>query len=206
MPSEEIKAMGAIEDVLGKIKDEETCQRIVKWAVDKYGLGDISILGSGSGIPNQIQQKPVQPNPPKTPNEIPGIATHNKQDSSMKFTIRDLKAKNAKNAAVRLALVSTYIYEKFTGETTAPRQRILTPLLKDYRINRGSSRAAIIDHKGIIAVGRNNIQLDSHAKIEAENIIAEILSDDVEGGWSPTNVRKYKANAKKKAAKKTVKQ
>lgn len=201
MPSEEIKAIGAIEDALAKIKDEEAIQRILKWAADKYKVKIPVGTGGGNGGSKSGDDPPPDDKSKKTAlvsgNEIHGIAVYNPDDGTIDFTFRDLKAKNATNAAVRLALLSTYIYEQFTGEECAPRQLILTPLLKDYRINRGSSRLAIINHKGIIADGRTSVKLDSTAKKEAIQIIKEILDKDFKGNWNPNKVGKKKLTKKK---------
>lgn len=163
---------GTAEDIavlIGKISSQET-----------------DSIGNCSGISSVTVQE----------NEIPGIAIYD-GDNNIKFTFRDIKAKNAKDAAVRLALVSTYVHEQFTGEKIAPRQLTLTPLLKDWRINCGNSRAAIVAHKGIIAEGQNKVQLDSHAKNEAEEIIRQINDESVVGKWKPSATKRKHKKTKK---------
>ena len=129
MASEEIKAMGTIDEALSKVKDEEAVQRILKWAVDKFKVEGVQIpVGNSVGDEVGTQDNTGQQIPSATKNEIPGIAVYN-GDDNIKFTFQDVKAKNARDAAVRLALVSCHVYKHFTGKDEMPRTKILKPFL-----------------------------------------------------------------------------
>ncbi|HAL44645.1 MAG TPA: hypothetical protein DCP47_01790 [Phycisphaerales bacterium] len=82
------------------------------------------------------------------------------------------------------------MHEKLTGNPILHRQKILVPLLEDWRINNGNSRRAIGQHRGILPNGRSEFKLDSHAKTQADTIIKEILNDEIKGKWNPNTVGK----------------
>jgi len=208
MPSEEIKAMGTIDEALAKVKDNAAIERILRWAVDKYKVEGLDFQKGSSGTGGGEVETPGnmgQQIPPATENEIPGIAMYN-GDDKITFTFQDIKAKNARDAAVRLALVTCHVYKHFTGKDEMPRAKILTPLLKSWRLTSGSVVGAIADHRGIISEGgkkNSTLKLDFHAKKDAKTVIEEILNKDVAGKWKPkTTIKKSKKKSSKKRAKK----
>jgi hypothetical protein len=114
--------------------------------------------------------------------EIPGIARLT-SNGDLKITIRDLKAKSGLDAAVRLAHVAIYAHEKLRGEPLSSR-RTLTPILKEWRLYDGNTRARLSKEKGIIRDG-DALHLDAHSRRDAERLIQEILDDGVSGNWRP---------------------
>ena len=206
MASEEIKAMGTIDEALSKVKDEEAVQRILKWAVDKFKVEGVQIpVDNSGGDEGGTQGNTGQQSPPVTENEIPGIAMYN-GDDKITFRFQDIKAKNARDAAVRLALVTCHVYKHFTGKDEMPRAKILTPLLKNWRLTSGGVLSAISDHRGIISEGGTKnctLKLDFHAKKDAKTVIEQILNKDVAGKWKPkTTIKKPKKKTSKKRVKK----
>lgn len=171
----EFDAMKQIDQILNKLKNEDEIERVVRWVASKHS---IQVKHQPSNIVDEIKYEEDVDNL----KEIPGIA---KLDDSGKFhlTIRDVKAKNTNDAAIRIALVSIYAYQKFTSENLSSR-KILKPILEDWRAYTGNTRAAIASHKGIIRNG-DELSLDKHAEKDAENYIKEILDEKVNGSWEP---------------------
>lgn len=195
MAENESEAILAIDKALSKISDGAARNRILTWAIDKYGeqVGESPPMIPGKGE-TKLNIKG---------NEIPGIAIL-QNDGTIKWTIRDIKAKNANDAGLRLSLVAAYINEKLTGQNQTSRKSIINPLLNDWRIYNGNIRKTIRDYKGIITDG-DLIKLDTHAKKEAQGILEEIIDPSIEGQWSPGKVGQKAKKAKKKAAKKASK-
>lgn len=121
--------------------------------------------------------------------EINGIARLT-DSGEMCFTIQDIKAKSANDAAVRLYIVGIQAYNILKNESSVP-SKMLVQLLKDHRCYDGNTRRAIAQHKGIMQNGYMR-SLDVHAKKEAEKIIREIQDDGFEGRWKPSNKRSKK--------------
>jgi hypothetical protein len=84
---------------------------------------------------------------------------------------------------VRLAYITIYACEKLTGESLSS-PKILTPLLKAWRLYNGNTRARLAKDRGIIRSG-DFLTLDAHAKLDAERFIEEIHNPDVQGSWRP---------------------
>jgi len=195
MPSEEIKAMGTIDEALAKVKDDAAVERILRWVVDKYKVEGLDFHKGSSGTGGGEGETPGntgQQKPSVTKKEIPGIAVY-KGDDNITFTFQDVKAKNASDAAVRLALVACHVYKHFTEKEEMPRAKILAPLLKNWRLTSGSVLSAISEHRGIISEGGkkySTLKLDFHAKKQAVAVIKEILNKDVNGKWKPTATKK----------------
>lgn len=195
MPSKEIETMAAIEEALEGLEDDER-QRILKWAIEKYKIIPIPTLPQDANSEENVNAESID-DKKTNGKEIPGIAIL-EEDKTITFTIRDLKAKNANDAGVRLALVAAYVNEKLTGNKILSRKKILKPLLGDWRIDNGNIRSAILAHRGIVPVSRYELKLDSHAKTEANKIIKEILDESTNGKWRPAKVGKKAKKQKKK--------
>ena len=189
MPSTELQAMVAIEDALSGISDASERDRVLQWAVAKFGT-DLPVRAGGSERRQEDRGdvKPLSGSVDVIENEVPGIAVL-EPGGTLRFTIRDIKATSANDAGVRLALVAAYVHEKLTGNPEMSRRKVLNPLLEDWRIYNGNIRQAISEHRGIIGKERgDSIRLDSHAKEEAEKLIAEIRDQNTKGRWSPSAV------------------
>lgn len=135
-------------------------------------------------------------------NEIPGIACIS-DSGEFKLTVCDIKAKNAKDAAIRLVHIIVYAYEKLKKEAVSSK-KVVTPILKQWRVYMGSVREAIAQLPGLIRDG-DNLSLDVHAKRDAEKYIKDVSDDTVQGKWKPSckgrkKVKKKKTVPKKKRA------
>lgn len=180
MPTTEIEAIKSIDDALSSL-DQATIDRILKWALDKYSsMADITNKNLIEALDGTSQDSSTVNNLEK---ELPGIAKI-LNDGTFQLTVRDLKAKNTNDAAIRLVHVILFAYEKLTGDTAVSSRHIITPLLKLWRAYTGNTRGAIYKHKGILKSG-DKISLDAHSKKEAEIYINEILDKDIKGNWKP---------------------
>ena len=80
-----------------------------------------------------------------------------------RVTVRDPKARNTNDAAIRLAVVAIHSYCKLSGEKGASSRRIVKPVLENWRAYTGNTRAALASHQGIIRDG-DALSLDQHPK------------------------------------------
>lgn len=191
MEDPEIKAMAAVNSALGAIEDPEVRKRVLRWANEKFGFQSEHI-GPGAKV-----SRAVAPALEEIDGEIPGIARLD-ETGGFRLTVRDLKAKSANDAAIRLVHVALRAYERLAGQKGASSKNVLVPLLKGWRVYDGNTRASLARHKGIIRTG-DELQLDFHAQAEADQFISEILDDEIEGEWKPgTRAKRRAASAGKK--------
>jgi PAS domain S-box-containing protein len=87
--------------------------------------------------------------------------------------VRDLKAKSGLDAAVRLAQVAIYAHERLTGRPLSSRKG-LTPLLKEWRLYDGNTRARLAREPGIVRSG-DDLTLDPRGRRDAERLVEELL-------------------------------
>lgn len=176
MSKNEIEVIKLIDEALSKV-DEKTRFRILRWTWDKYGKDDKDSSFSNEflleKIPTELREGKCK--------EIPGIAQIS-EDGDFKLTVRDLKAKNTTDAAIRLAHVTVFAYEKLTGEKKISSKKVILPILKEWRAYTGNTRNALAKHKGILRVG-DKVSLDAHSKRDTEQFIKEILDDSIKGTW-----------------------
>lgn len=177
----EADLMKDIGEVLSKVDNKATLDRVLRWALDRFGLG---------GAPPAADPKKAFYGKPETSThgggdkkEIPGIAILS-DSGEFKLTIRDLKAKNVKDAAIRLVHVATRAYINLTGKSNVSSKSVILPLLKGWRVYDGNTRVAISRHKGIIRNG-DEMSLDFHSQNDADKYMEEILDESVKGVWSP---------------------
>lgn len=105
--------------------------------------------------------------------ELPGIARVTPA-GDFHLTVRDLKARSALDAAVRLAKVAIYAHELLTGEPL-PSRRGLTPLLRAWGLYDGNTRTRLAKERGILRRG-DSLSLDDQARHQAERLIEEMRS------------------------------
>lgn len=112
---------------------------------------------------------------PRSPGarELPGIARVTPA-GDFRLTVRDLKARSALDAAVRLAKVAIYAHELLTGEPLSSR-RGLTPILRAWGLYDGNTRTRLAKERGILRSG-DSLSLDDQARHQAERLIAEMRS------------------------------
>lgn len=194
-PDAEIAAISAINAALAKVADDDARARVLDYILARYRPGMVPVTrfipslaappsvmhanGPGSNFENRTSPLALLAGPEK---ELAGIARLT-DAGDLKITVRDLKAKNGLDAAVRLAHIAIYAYEHLAGQPLNSRKG-LTPLLREWRLYDGNVRAKLAKERGIIRSG-DNLTLDAHAKRDAERYIEEILSNDVAGQWRP---------------------
>jgi PAS domain S-box-containing protein len=105
--------------------------------------------------------------------ELPGIARVTPA-GEFRLLVRDLKARSALDAAVRLAKVAIYAHELLTGEPLSSRKS-LTPILRAWRLYDGNTRARLAKERGIVRNG-DSLSLDDQARHGAEQLVREMRS------------------------------
>jgi len=189
----EIQALGTIDKALTELKDDQSAiNRVLQFVIDKFGDGSIK-LGKGKGkgsLDLPLDENKEGEEPRLESNEIPGIAMIT-DGGEFRLTVRDPKAKNTNDAAIRLALVAIYTYCRLSGEKSASSKRIVKPILEHWRAYTGNTRTALANHPGIIREG-DTLALDHHATIEAEKFMHDIKDPNLVGSWQP-NGKKSRA-------------
>lgn len=187
----EVVAMGAVAKALSQL-DKEEIARVLSWASAKYGAGMTLPANGGQTKPfaGGFDSQPVATPYNQEAGEIPGIARL-EDDGTLTLTVRDLKARSANEAAIRLAHVAIYAYCKLSGEKVASSRGIVTPLLQQWRVYDGNTRRVLKEHRGIIRNG-DLLSLDAHSRAEAEQYIAEILDPSIDGKWKASTTSKRK--------------
>jgi hypothetical protein len=175
----EVNAMRAVGEALSALGEDDARARVLAWAASHFGLPATAPAPRANFLQSSVP--PVEHQSDST-GEIAGVAKMTA--SGFELTARDLKARSTNDAAIRIAHVVIYAYEKLTGEKVVSSKRILLPILRQWRAYDGNTRPAIANHKGIHRDG-DNLSLDAIARKDAEKFIVEILDDSVEGTWNP---------------------
>jgi len=175
---DELIAIGAINSALGKLTDTDARRRVLSYVIARY------LPDAPASLPTAGQPKSsVAPSPLSVvqQRELPGVARLT-DTGDLRITARDLKAKSGLDAAVRLAHIAIYAHERMTGGQPLSSRKGLTPLLKEWRLYDGNSRARLANERGIIR-SDDSLSLDAHARRDAERYIEEILNDELKGQW-----------------------
>ena len=177
----EIAALAKLNEALTTLEDSGARSRVLRWACEKFGLSQpqAQTLPSGEASVASLDGR-----------GLAGIA-HLTSSGDFRFTVRDLKAKNTTDAALRIVHVVVHSYCRLKGEDLVSARKIVVPILRQWRAYSGSIRQAIAAHKGIIREG-DFISLDEHAKRDAERFIDEILDPNTKGSWAPSSRRRGK--------------
>jgi hypothetical protein len=173
---DEIESMKTIDEILQAVGDDLARARVAGWVAAKY-LGAQQVR-AGSGA---VVRSASPPGTGERVGELPGIAKLS-QNGDILLTVRDLKARNTNDAAIRLVHVLIWAAQKLTGSTSVSSRRVVTPLLQRYRCYDGNTRTAVASDKGIVRDG-DELSLDFHAEQRAEQFVNEILDASVEGSW-----------------------
>ena len=176
----ELEAMRVIGTALADL-DPGARVRVLTWIGSHFAIGT---------PPTQLPARGLQMVGATTEveTEIPGIARVT--EAGLEITVRDLKAKSALDASIRLAHVVLLAKEKLTGAKTVSSRKEL-PILKQWRLYDGNTRVALGQHKGIHRNG-DDLSLDAISRRDAEMFIQQVLDDSVLGSWNP-NGRPRKA-------------
>jgi hypothetical protein len=190
----ELEAMKTAGKAIEALPDSDARGRVLAWLASRFGVTGFEARRADLR-PAGTVGRPSEP----VGGEIPGIARLT-TDGNLEITVRDLKAKNTIDAAIRLAHVVIYASEKLNGEAAVSSRRVLTPILKEFRAYDGNTRTALAGHKGIRRNG-DLLSLDLIAKKEAERYVIEILDASINGTWNPSARPSRRASAQKGSAK-----
>ena len=179
----EIKAMSVIGEALSAIEDDAGRHRVLRWANEKFGLQKLDTRALTSAA-QSARVEAIQIASSDDNKEIPGIAMLS-AGGEFRLTVRDVKAKSAIDAALRLTHIVIRAHERLTGQKSISSKNMLVPLLKTWRVYDGNARYALAKHKGIVRNG-DNLELDFHAQQDADRFIADVLDATVEGSWDPS--------------------
>lgn len=172
-------------------------EKVYDLLLSSFLKGEISFMKQHEG-----KKQSMPPMPDETiPTGFEDIASIS-SDGNFHVSVRDLKAKNALDAAKRLAYVAIKTYTQLSGEKSVSRRKIITPLLRAWRLDDGNTRSKMATDPGIRKDG-DQYSLDIHAQKEADEFIIQIRDPDISGQWRPgekTTTRKKRAS--KQAVKK----
>lgn len=193
MEDKEIKALIEINSAFADL-EPEAVERVLEYVAKKHGITK-SFSKRHEGSQEQVKNDPLS-GISLSESEIPGIATLS-DSGQFKLTVRDFKAKNTRDAAIRILLVTVWSYMKLTNDPSVSSKLVVKPQLEAFRAYSGNTRQAIADHRGIIRNG-DALSLDAHARDEAEKYVEEILDDSISGSWKPSSGvnRRKKTNKK----------
>jgi hypothetical protein len=185
----EANAIASISIAL-KPLDEEARARVFEYVARRFSFGSWAAKSSmvnAAAAPAHSAAVPTQANSTsdgqsRSLNEIDGIALKD-GDDGIRITVRDLKARSGLDAAVRLAHIAIYACERLLKRPLSSRNE-LNPLLEEWRIYDGNTRARLAKEVGIVR-DKDNLKLDAHARKAAEKYIAEALDESVSGRWKP---------------------
>ena len=170
----ELEAMRIIGSALADLEPAARV-RVFSWIESRFEINQTQ--RGVTGIPRTSGSAIVEES------EIPGVARLT-DAGHLEITVRDLKAKSATDAAIRLAHIVLLAKEKLTGSKTTSSRKELTPILKQWRVYDGNTRAALGQHKGIHRKD-DELSLDAISRQEAESYIAQVLDDSIHGPWNP---------------------
>ena len=176
----ELAAMAKVSEALTSLNDQAACQRVISWAASAFG-------GSGFTPPRATgatRMTPIAADQSGSEKEIPGIARVT-QNGELHLTVRDLKARSANDAAVRIAHLALFANERLNRSESLSSKNVLVPMLRRYRAYDGNTRGALAQHRGFARAG-DQLSMDLHCKEETEEFIKQILDPSVQGTWNPT--------------------
>lgn len=185
---DEIDSMKKVANALDTL-EADARQRVLDWALAKYGLVDKRALQAPKKDgPLKVEQK-------ADGKELPGIGLIN-DSGEFQLTVRDPKASNTNDAAIRLALVTVYAYMELTGENGVSSKKVVKPTLEKWRAYTGNTRAILAKHRGLLREG-DILSLDVHAKREAQAYINDVLDDAKTGTWQASKPKQARRASKK---------
>ncbi len=168
----ELAAIAASSAAISKLADAEARRRVLSYVLARY-----------------FPEAALAQGRPLTERELPGVA-YLTDAGQLRIAVRDLKARSRLDAAVRLASVAIYAHQRLAGRPLSSRKG-LTPLLKEWRLYDGNTRAKLAKERGILRSG-DDLSLDAQTSRNAERLIEEIRlpAQDVEPGrgtpnWGP---------------------
>jgi PAS domain S-box-containing protein len=168
----ELAAIAASTAALSKLADAEARRRVLSYVLARCLPESGLALAPPAQIPSPLPMSPSAISVVEyMQRELPGVACLT-ETGEFRITTRDLRAKSALDAAVRLARLAIYAHERLTGRPLSSRKG-LTPLLKEWGLYDGNARARLAKEPGIVRSG-DNLSLDSRARREAERLVEEL--------------------------------
>ena len=122
----EANAIATISKALSALDDEAAKKRVLEWAWSKY-----SKVGPPTGSPDARDKKIEGLQSGENGGEIRDVACLT-PEGEFKITARDLKAKSANDAAIRLAHVVIFAYTKLKGDKAVSSRKVLVPVMKEW--------------------------------------------------------------------------
>lgn len=178
---DEVAAIAAINTALSKLADATARRNVLAYINARYLRAPPASAGFPAPVTSSVTPSPLSV-VEHTQQELPGIARLT-EAGDLKITVRNLKAKNTLDAAVRLAHIAIYAHARLTDKPLSSRKG-LTPILKEWRLYDGNTRARLAKEKGIVRDG-DALTLDTHAQRDAERYIEEVLNEELTGQWKP---------------------
>jgi hypothetical protein len=154
----ELAAIAASTAALSKLADAEARRRVLSYVLARC-LPESGLAFGGSTAPASRAPSALSV-VEYTQCELPGVACLS-ETGEFRIPAHDLKAKSGLDAAVRLAHVAIYAYERLTGRPLSSRKG-LTPLLKAWGLYDGNTRARLAREPGIMRSG-DDLSLDRQA-------------------------------------------
>jgi hypothetical protein len=181
----ELNAMALIAQAFNELDDQKARDRVLRWAAAKYA--DLS-QSTHVSVPTHLSLPLIENSATDVETTGPDIDLRRvcklMDSGDLRVTLRDLKAKSANDAAIRLAHIVIYCYQALSKQTSTSSRHVLTPELKRWRLYNGNSRHSLAMQKGIIRE-QDSLSLDAHATLDAERFIREALDPTIEGKWRP---------------------
>jgi hypothetical protein len=181
---EEVFAISTINAALTGLRDPAAKQRVLDYVLARH-LHAAPVRTAASPVatkraPRKSSESVESQSEGPVANEIPRVARL-MANGDLRVLVRDVKARSKLNAAVRMAHIAIYAYEKLAGAPLQSRTG-LTPVLKSHRLYDGNTRSRIAKEPGIVRDG-DQLTLDDNARQAAEKYIGEALDASVEGKW-----------------------
>jgi hypothetical protein len=176
----ELAAMTKVSEALNSLADLKARERVISWAASAFG---VSALGPTQRVGSETPARPTG-NRPADEKEIAGIARVT-PNGELHLTVRDLKARSANDAAIRIAHLTLLANERLNNSDSLSSKNVLVPILRRYRAYDGNTRGALAQHRGFARVG-DQLSMDLHCKEEAEEFVKQILDPAVQGTWNPS--------------------
>ena len=186
----EIAAINAVNEALSRLEDPDARARVLRWANERFFARHIGRPAS-TALPPVLAAGTEQ----ATGREMPGVAKI-LDNGEFKLTLRDPKAKNTSDAAIRLALITIRAYTQLTGETSVSSRKVVVPTLKFWRAYDGNTRTDLARHRGLVRSG-DALSLDVHATEEADRYIQDALNKEIVGTWKTVGKTRKKASGMK---------
>ena len=177
-PGSELAVMAKVSEALKSLSDPRARERVIHWAASVFQLQP-----PPKSEQTKSSEKFLSSDHIDGGREIPGIARVT-ENGELHLTVRDLKARSANDAAIRIAHIALLANERLNRSESLSSKNVLVPILRKYRAYDGNTRGALAQHRGFARVG-DQLSMDLHCKEETEEFMRQILDPTVQGSWNP---------------------